>query len=58
MILQRDVPLRIRNSTYTLVRTNFDRRSLSTYCCYRELAYCHVGSWSSGEKTTALTERV
>ena len=57
MMLQSHVPLRIRNPTYTLVSTNFDRMSLSTHSCCRELDHCHVGSWPSGEKTTALTER-
>ena len=42
VMLQDDVPLRVRNPTCTPVSTNFDRPSSSTYCCYRELAHCHV----------------
>jgi len=44
-MLEDDVPLRVCNLTCTLVSMKFDRRSSSTYCCYRGLAHYYVGRY-------------
>ena len=45
VMLQDDVPLRVRNIICISENTKFDRRSSSIYFCCRELALCHVGRY-------------